>query len=162
MAITNKTSSWGYTNNVDSAATITPKALGLKSNYAVVTDTSNEVVLVNTTTPIDQTEVVTLRHSVIPKVNTSSTLPVPNPAPVKTGVSYQVQSEVTLRTTGDDGSITDHPIVFYTSIRHERSGDLTAAVVQEAFIRHISCFLKNDGTYRFNELMRSALQPATD
>jgi hypothetical protein len=156
------TSTWGYTNDLDSTHPITPKQIGLKSNYAVVADTANEVVLVNTTTPIDQTEVVTLRSSVIPKVNTSSYLPVPNPAAVKTGVTYQIQTEVLLRTTSDDGNITDHPIVFYTHIRHERSGDITAQLVQEAFVRHLSMFTHNDGTYRFNELMRSALQPGSD
>lgn len=155
------TSTWGYTNTTD-GVDITPKALGLKSNYAVVADTANEVVLVNTTTPIDQTEVVTIRSSVIPKVNTSGYLPVPNPAANRTGVTYQVQTEVLLRTTKDDGTITDHPIVFYTHVRHERSGDITAELVQEAFIRHISTFMHDDGTFRFNEYMRSALQPSGD
>jgi hypothetical protein len=161
MSLTTAESTWGYTN-VTPGATLTLTALGLKSNYASVMDEANEVVRVNKTTPIDQTEVVSIRSSVVPKVNVSKYLPVPNPSPIKTGITYTVQTEVLLRHTDDQGNVTDFPIVAYTHIRHQRSGVISSALVEEAFNRHVSAFFHDDGTSRFNELMRSALQPEAD
>jgi hypothetical protein len=56
----------------------------------------------------------------------------------------------------------DEPIVIQTLIRHPRSGNFTNAVVAEAFIRHISQFVKADGTWRFDDLMRGAERPVVD
>jgi hypothetical protein len=157
-----KTSQFLFTNTTAGSNTLTPLALGLTSNYALETDNANQAVLNNKTAPIDAQEVISYRTLKLKEVNNS--LNIQYPAPVKAGIQYGVQVEETLSTTdsSDPAFRVDEPIVVTLNIRHPRSGNITSAHVATAFLRMVSTLMKSDGTWRFDDLMRSAERPVVD
>jgi hypothetical protein len=157
-----KVSAFGFTNSTAGSNTLTPLALGLTSNYAVKADTATEAVLNNKTAPIDVEEIISFRSRNISSVNNS--LNIQYPSRVKKGVQYQVQIEDTLSTTDtvDPDFRLDEPIVMYLTVRHPKSGNIGNAQVGQVFLRLISSLMKTDGTWRFDDLMRSAERPVVD
>lgn len=157
-----KVSAFGFTNTTAGSNTVTPLALGLTSNYAVKADTSDQAVLNNKTAPIDVEEIITYRSRDIQNVNTS--LNIQYPSPVKKGIQYQIMIEDTLSTTdtADADFRLDEPIVMYLTIRHPKSGNIGNSQVGTVFLRLISSLMKTDGTWRFDDLMRSAERPVVD
>jgi hypothetical protein len=128
----------------------------------VASDTANDAVLNNKTAPIDAQEIISFRTRDLPKVNHS--LNIQNPGKVTSGVQYSVQVEETLVTTDDaDTSFRiDEPIVVSVSVRHPKSGNITGSIVASAVERAISSLKMADGTWRFDDLMRSAERPIAD
>jgi hypothetical protein len=156
-----RTSAFGFTNVTD-GADITPKKLGLVSNYAVTSDTANEVGLNNKTAPIDVQEVISIRSRSIPAVNHN--LNIQYPSPVKSGIQYTIQEEATLSTTdsADSSFRVDEPIVVTLGIRHPKSGNIDNAKVATVVMRALSACMRADGTWRFDDFMRSAERPVVD
>lgn len=162
MAIT---SSFKYTNTSDSTSTsakVTKKALGLLTNYALAEDTANTSVLNNKTAPIDAQELITYWSRNIDKINTNLVLS--NPSKVKKGIQYSVQSEATLVTEDSDDPQfrIDEPVVVTLSVRHPKSGNISNAIVAAQVIRTISACMREDGTWRFDDFMRSAERPVVE
>lgn len=157
-----KTSSFGFTNVTDSTHEITPKLLALTDNYALTEEDANNAVLSNKTAPIDAEEIITFRSRNINTVNTN--LNNQHPSGVKAGIQYQVQVEDLLITTDDsDASYrVDDPIVALLTIRHTKSGNITSDVIATVVTRLISCLMKADGSWRFDDLMRGAERPVVD
>lgn len=157
-----KVSAFGFTNTTASTHDVTSLLLGLTSNYAVNSDTADSAVLNNKTAPVDVEELVTFRSRDIATVNTG--LNIQYPSKVKKGIQYQVMVEDTLSTTDtvDADFRVDEPIVMQLTVRHPKSGNITNAQVASVFVRLISCLMKADGTWRFDDLMRSAERPVVD
>jgi len=157
-----KSSAFLFTNNVESTHPVTPKVLGLTTNYAVTADTANDAVLSNKTAPVDAEEIVSYRSRTVSQINTQ--LNIQNPAKVSGGIQYSINIEDTLVTTDSDDSSfrVDEPIVATLSIRHGKSGNITNAIVAQVVNRLISACLREDGTWRFDDLMRSAERPVAD
>lgn len=155
-------SAFGYTNTTAGSNTLTPPALGLTTNYALAGDTASEAILNNKTAPIDAEEIVTFRSRDIAQVNTG--LNIQYPSPIKSGIQYQVQVEDVLSTTDtDDASFrVDEPIVALLTIRHPKSGNISNTYVAAVVQRLIASLIKADGTWRFDDLMRSAERPVVD
>lgn len=156
------TSSFGFTNVTDSAHLITPKNLQLLEEYALKQDEPTVVELDNVTCPLDQGEIVSFKCSNVNRVSTSQEIR--NPAKVVTGVQYLAKVEEILRTTSatDADFVVDEPIVAYLTIRHPKSGNITSAHIETVVNRLLGTLTKADGTWRFDELMRSALKPTED
>jgi hypothetical protein len=154
-----KTTNFLFTNTSPATVDLTPVALDLISNYAVQTDTANEAALNNKTAPIDAMEIITFRSRNIDRVNNG--LNIQNPSRVPGGIQYGVQVEETAVTTDDtDASFrVDEPIVVTVNIRHQKSGNITNDIVGEAVTRAVSALRRADGTWRFDDLMRSAERP---
>lgn len=162
-----RTSGFSFTNRTAAAQYIQAINLGLVTNYAVLTDKADEAALDNLTASLDAGEHITYRSRPIEKVNTS--LFVANPAPVKSGVQYQIVTEAILSTTdsADPTFRVDEPIVVQTTIRHPRSGNFTNAIVAAMMSRHLGSMLKGAAsadtqTWRFEDLMRSSERPTVD
>jgi hypothetical protein len=157
-----KVSTFSFTNTTAGSHDVTPPALGLTTNYALTAQDANNAVLNNKTAPIDAEEIVTYRSRPISTVNTD--LNIRYPSPIKTGVQYQVQVEDVLTTTDDaDASFrVDEPIVALLTIRHPKSGNISNAIVAQVVQRLLGCILRADGTWRFDDLMRSAEKPVVD
>lgn len=155
-----KVTNFGFANESESTVTLKPIALGLTTNYALVTDEPSEVRLDNKTAPLDQGEIVSFKAREIPKVATS--LKNYYPAPVTTGIQYVVEAEEMLSTTveGDATYRVDEPITAYLTIRHPKSGNITQAHIVKVMQRLIGACLNDKGEWRFEELMRSALKPS--
>jgi hypothetical protein len=156
-----KTSSFGFTNVTENTNDITPFKLGLLTNYSAE-DAPEQCEMNNKTTPIDVEELITYRAKKIPTVNTD--LNIQYPSPVKSGVQYQVMIQDTLSTTdsSDPNFRVDEPIVAYLQVRHPRSGNITNAHVATVVTRLISSLFKEDGTWRFDDLMRLSERPVVD
>lgn len=155
------TSQFSFTNKTDSTKTIAPVTVGVISNYAKVVDEPNTVVLSNRTCPLDQGELVTYRVNDVAKVSTSQKIQ--NPSKVRNGVQYVAKVEEILRTTDTNGNIVcDEPVVAYLTIRHQKSGNITSAQITEVIRRLLGTVQKSDGSYRWDDLMRSAIVPITD
>lgn len=157
--------------SVGSTLAFSAKAPGLKTNFSVVEDGANSCSLINKLSPIDQLEKITFKFQALPRLQTS--LAVQNPYKVKSGVQYLVKTEEIVRTTDSTSPdyVYDQPIIITTVIRHGTNGDLTVDNIQEALARHIgSLYESSDNSTnvassafsRFNDLMRSALQPIKD
>jgi hypothetical protein len=157
-----KVSAFGFTNTTDSTHTVTPKLLGLTSNYAVTDQDANEATLSNKTAPIDTEEKITFRSRSIQNVNND--LNIQYPSPIKSGIQYQVMVEDTLSTTDstDSSFRVDEPIVAQLTIRHPKSGNITGDLVAVIVTRLLSSLIKADGTWRFDDLMRQAERPVID
>lgn len=155
------TSSFGFTNVSENTHKVTPTALQETSKYAKITDDAAEVRLSNKTTPLDQGEIISYKAMQMPKINSVQT--VQNPTPVSTGVQYVVKLDEILRTKDADGNIVcDEPIVMYLTVKHQLSSNIQPSHVETIFKRLCGACMKSDGTYRFDDLMRSALEPVVD
>jgi hypothetical protein len=151
-------SSFGFTNKDVSDKTIAPNDLKLVGSYARVEDEADVCVLSNKTAPLDQGELITFRANTLDKVSTSQT--VQYPTAVRNGVQYVIKAEEILRTVDDSGNIvSDEPVVAYLTIRHQCSTHITADLVNQVVLRVLGACYKEDGTNRFDDLMRSALVP---
>jgi hypothetical protein len=156
------TSSFGFTNTTTAVTRDVPMYdMDIVEDYALVVDEPTECRLINTTAAVDREEILSYRCKDIAKVNTN--LNVQNPNPVSGGVQYQVQMEALL-TTEDaaTGFRVDEPIVVLVSVRHPKSGNITPTHVATMVSRAASALQTDDGSWRFKELMRSALKPTTD
>lgn len=153
------TSSFGFTNTADGTHSVTQKALGLPTNYALAKDSEDVVVMNNKTAPIDQEEIVTFKSRLANSMTTQATLT--NPAKAGKVVEYTVRLDEVL-TTRDSSDATfrvDEPIVCSITFRHPKSGNISESQIATVFTRAISCLMKADGTWRFGDLMRSAERP---
>lgn len=155
------TSSFGYTNKVVNATKPTPVDIQPMTNYARIEDSPLECVMNNTTCPLDQGELLTYKVLELDKVTCTQVLQ--NPAPVRNGVQYVVKLEEILRTKDAEGNIImDEPIVAYLTIKHQKSGNITTGHIEEIYSRLMGACMKTNGTYRFNDLMRSAVTPTVN
>jgi hypothetical protein len=157
-----KTTQFAFTNTAEGAASVSKVTLGLLSNYAITADTADQAVLNNKTAPIDAQEILSYRSRNVAQVNHS--LNIQNPAKVRSGIQYGVQLEATAVTTDTDDATfrVDEPIVVSLTIRHPKSGNITNALVGEAVKRTISACMRDDGSWRFDDLMRSSERPVVE
>lgn len=156
------TSSFGYTNSTASQHPVTPKNIKVTTNYALKADEPTEVVLDNKTCPLDKPEALSFMCTDLKKVSTRNEIQ--HPTANTSGVQYVVKLDEVLSTTSDTdaGYRTDEPVVMYLTVRHQKSGNVTAALLADVFCRLIGALQKEDGTWRFDELMRSALKPTVN
>lgn len=156
------TSSFGYQNKTASTHQVTPVALSVVENYALVKDEPTDVTVTNKTCALDRAEVLSYMCTDLKQVTTAAEIR--NPAPVRTGVQYTVKLDEVLTTTSttDANYRVDEPVVAYLTIRHPKSGNITDALVGEVVTRLIGACQKADGTWRFGDLMRSALKPTAN
>lgn len=155
------TSSFAFTNTTALSTEITPVDVKPVTCYAKIEDEPTSCVLTNKTTPLDQGELLAYRCQPVNKVSTALTIQ--NPAKVTSGVQYVIKLDEILRTVDSTGTIIcDEPVVAYLTVRHQASGNITSALVEQIVKRLIGACMREDGSFRFNDLMRSALTPTQD
>jgi hypothetical protein len=156
------TSSFSWTNTSDNEnLTVKPTDMDMVTNYAKVADEPTYAVLSNKTSALDQAERVTYRCNDIKKV--SSSLKNINPPKVAGGVQYSTKIETFLRTVDGDGNIiVDEPVNITLTLRHPKSAHFSNSIDATLVKRLLGTLVKSDGTYRFEDMMRSALVPSAD
>lgn len=155
------TSKFGYTNVTPSTDTVAPIKIGPCTNYAKIEDEVDACVLSNKTTSLDQGELISYKATKLDKISTSQLIQ--HPSPVRNGIQYVIKAEEILRTTDATGTIImDEPVVAYLTIRHQSSSNITNALVAEAVTRVLGACRREDGTWRFDDLMRNALDPSVN
>lgn len=157
-----KTSSFGFTNVSAGTHDVDQVALGLTTNYALMSDASDVVKLNNKTAPIDAEEIISIRSRDVAGVSTDANIMYPSN--VKKGIEYSIRLDEVLSTTdsADPNFRVDEPIVCSIAFRHPKSGNITSSHIATVFARAISVLMKADGTWRFDDLMRSAERPVVD
>lgn len=159
MGLTTPTYDFSYTNTTASTHDVTPVAIGPVANYAKVTDEPKLAELSNKTASLEQPELLTYYWE---KKNQLFTKVTPrNPAPTKGGVVYQCRLDSILRVTDGD-NIVDEPIAIWLTVAHPASNSWTNSRVAGCLMRLLGGLQKADGTWRFEDLMRSALVPTQD
>lgn len=152
---------FSFTNTANLETAVTPTDLKPVTVYAKSEDEPTRVVLKNKTCALDQGEVLTFMCKEVDKVSTSQHIQ--NPTKVPNGVQYVVKLEEILRSTDADGTvISDEPIVMYLTVRHQLTSNISDEIIGTVFKRLIGACYREDGTLRFNDLMRSALVPVVD
>lgn len=160
-----RTSSFGFTNTTGSTHPLTPTELGLVgTNYTIQDDKDakgkalNQIKCVNKTAPTDCEEVIVFKVQDIDSV--TAKVEIENPAKSTKGVQYTVMSHCVLTTTDPDYDFrVDEPIVASIQIRHNKSGNITPEHVGTVLMRAVSACRRNDGSWRFDDLMRGADKP---
>lgn len=162
MSLNSMTSSFSFTNtSAMTGVTVAPVDLKPITNYAKVKDEATIVELTNKTAAISQGELLSYGCMPIKAVSTKQKLA--NPGKVADGVQFQIRLDEILRTENSDGSIViDEPIVATLTIRHPLSSNVTATHIATVVTRLLGACMREDGTYRFDDLMRSALAPVAD
>jgi hypothetical protein len=163
-----RVSSFSFTNTTANTHDVTPIALSMVSNYGSWDGEGDKrtqnlakenTVMTNRTASTDAPELISYSSKNIPSVNTSMTNLYP--PPVNTGVQYRVVVEDMLTTTEttDPTFRVDEPIVAQLIIRHPKSSNITSTQVEAVFKRLVGAVMKNDGTFRFDDLMRGCEEP---
>lgn len=161
MAIT---SAFKYTNTTATTGkSVSLYDMSETTNYALVQDEPTRVELNNVTTPINAGEILSYRCKKVPTVRTNLEMP-KNTTLTNKGIQYAIQLEADLVTTdsADPTYRQDDPVVMYLTVTHPLSGYVSDALLGQHLSRLISACQKEDGTWRFSELMRSALKPTED
>jgi hypothetical protein len=140
--------------------TIAPVDLKPTQLYAKTEDEATIVELKNKTAALDQGEILSYGCQPIKSVSTKNK--VVNPGKISDGVQYQVRLDEVLRTTDSFGNVVDEPIVMYLTIRHPLSSNITPAHIGTVMTRLCGASMKEDGSFRFDDLMLSALAPVAD
>lgn len=157
-----KVSSFQYTNTAAGSNDVDQVALGLTTNYAIASDRDDIVKLNNKTAPIDAEEIISLRSRDLDVLKTDANIQ--HPSGIKGGIEYSVRVDDVLTTTdtGDATFRVDEPIICTITFRHPKSGNISGSQVAQVFTRAMSALMKADGTWRFDDLMRSAERPVVD
>lgn len=158
-----------YTNNTESE-TKSVKLYDMSEtvNYALVEkERADKVELDNLTAPQNMTERLIYSAKEVDKVNSNLPLPAkrePRLPNEKTAVKYQIELDADLVTL-DSAEPTfrhDDPIVAVLTIIHPISPYVTDEFVGQHVERLVSACQHANGTWRFNEIRRSALLPKAD
>lgn len=156
------TSNFGFTNvDVRSDVSIPTVDIEPVTTYAKVEDESTTVRMKNKTAPIDQQELLSFECTPITRVSTK--LKISNPGRVTDGVQYAIRLDEVLRTVDATGAILqDDPVVMYLTVRHTNNAYVTSEMISTLFKRLCGAVTRADGTYRFDDLMLSALDPSSN
>lgn len=154
-------STFSFTNTTAASFTITPVEIGEKTNYAEVADNPTQHVRSNTTAALDQGELLSIGCQSTKAVQTAQVIQ--HPYPVRNGVQYIVRLDEILRTTDASGNILgDEPVVAYLVVRHQKTSNITNSLIDTVVKRLLGACYKSDGTPRWQDWMRSALEPTAD
>jgi hypothetical protein len=159
-----RTSHWGYSNVTPAAHRQIPLVdLGIITNYGLRKDEPDICLYKNNTAATDALELVKYTYRNIDKVNVDKELKVLHPAPVNDGLLYGVETQAIFVTEDDATDFrVDEPIVVQVQIRHNNSGNITAAAVQQALARTVSLLQDENGNWQIDALMRGSMRPKND
>lgn len=165
------TSSFGYTDKVSTTKNIAVPQLSYAENFSKDSKKSvnGEIVINNTTTPMDQPERVRFALSNIKNIYDGTDVSLSSRAVSQAGVSLLVQLNDILRVTPDQGETCccepgymDFPISTHIVIRTPLTQYITADTVMTVVKRNIA-FLFGAGSdvtsARLNEMLRGSLLP---
>lgn len=163
------TGSFGYTDTVSAKRSIEIPNLSISTDFALKSESKDDVWYTNTTTPIDQPELLRYGYSRIKDVYAGTDISPSYYATSKAGSSiviqvadiYRVKDNSTESSCCNPVTI-DLPITSHIVIKAPLSQYITAEVVlQQLYRTFAACFENGDttGTKRINDLLRGALKP---
>lgn len=159
-------SSLGYTDSISTAKTLSVPDLDYAKDFAVTRDTPDEVIITNTTSPIDQPETFRFGYNQIADVYKNTGIDPSVAAVSKRGASIVVQLNDILRVSCNSETTCnpvqfDLPISTHVVIKVPVNQYINADLVKQLVLRNVAA-LFNTGSVtadRIDALLRHALQP---
>lgn len=151
--------SWGFTNNSDSSYTLTPKKVE-PSYYAVTVDDPGKCIMKNTTSPIDQQEVITYQASDISIVQQTDKNLYPPKVVEGRVITVKLEEKLRLTSSTDDTFMVDLPVNCNVTFRFTKSQYITEALLKGLLARLVGALQnETDGSSRIGKMMRMQLNP---
>lgn len=158
------TTSMGYTDSKTTKLSLSVPTLSYSTDFAVKSETANEVILTNTTSPIDQPETVRFGIQNISNVYSGTPIALESQSVTKRGIQVLVQLNDIMRVTPSESECQclpfDLPISSHHVIRVALNPNVTPDLIQTVILRNIALFY--DGAVnsnRIGQLVRGALKP---
>lgn len=163
MAITQ---SFGYTDTptTTTVAAISPANLNYKTDFAVkdidATNNKAEVKLVNTTTPLGQSEIIRIGYSTISNIYANREIPLDNQLLQKEGRKILVQVQDTLRIadTATIGQVSDLPVSAQIVVTVPNNSYTTDALISSLIARALGTLYDN-GKFCASKILKGAVTP---
>lgn len=156
------TANFSFTNTSEASNSLKYVNLDPVSDYGLTHDEPNRVSLTNKTASIDQPELITYQADRVGSVNSYVTNS--NPPKVQDYLRYGVRVDELLRVTSSDNDnyVVDYPIVMNITVKHAANNLITADMIKQVFQRLLGTLVRDDGSYRFDDLMRHSLRPTSN
>lgn len=153
---------FSFTNKTAASKQLSYVNLDPVTDYGLTHDEPDRVSLTNKTATIDQPELITYQADRVGNVN--SYVPNPNPPKTKEVLRYGVRVDELLRVTSSDNDnyVVDYPIVMNLTVKHAANNLITASMIEQVFQRLLGTLVRDDGSYRFDDLMRHSLRPTNN
>lgn len=162
--------SFGYTDSVLTTLNVAVPQLSYAKDYSVRTERAEEVILTNTTSPLDQPETIRYAIQNVGNVYAGTPVAVESQSVTKRGVQLLIQLNDILRVTPDEESSSnccciapyDLPISTHIVIRVPLNSNVTADTVLQVVKRNVAALFEGNNTSaRLNSMLRGALKPST-
>lgn len=142
------------------APSLTLPVLNYGVDYRVKTETNKEVILTNTTSPLDQNETIRFGFSEIANVYAKSGLSSDQISGVLKGVNVLAQINETLKVTDTTNAAYSQylPISAHLVIKVPQSGYITPAIIQTLITRLLATLYEN-GASNISSLTKGVLTP---
>jgi hypothetical protein len=161
---------YGYEDTLTGTINVSLPALDYETDYAVVSEQSNNVVLTNVTTGVDQPETLRFAIQDVANVYSGTSIDPANFAPSRRGKKLLVSDHLTLRVPNGDGTSTDFPVKMGLTFEFPTSVNLSDSAISDALHRvfaaayDVSADTPASGVYaetlyRIKRLIRSSLNP---
>jgi len=150
-------STFSFTNTTNRTTSVPVTEIDI-DDYAMREDEPESCTITNTTTNMDQPELVTYQCGTLKRIPTKNTNLYP--PTVEGGVQYGIRIDELLRVQTDDGdTLYDLPIVATLTFKHPSNAAITSGHVETVLSRLLGCLYKDESTTRINDMMRLAIRP---
>lgn len=162
------TTSYGYTDSITTPKTLEVPDLDYAKDFAVTKDSADEVILTNTTSPVDQPETIRFGYQTVANVYTNTGIDPNFMAITKQGISLVAQVNDIMRVENNSEDCCsplayDLPIQAHVVIKVPKNQFVTADVALNAAKRAFASLLATGSvtSERLNAMLRDALKPST-
>lgn len=162
------TTSYGYTDSITTAKNVAIVDLDYAKDFAVTKDSADEVVITNTTSPVDQPETIRFGYQTVGNVYANTGIDPSYMAITKQGISLVAQVNDIMRVTNNDENccsplVYDLPIQAHVVIKVPKNQFITSDVALQAAKRAFSALFATGSVTsdRLNAMLRDALKPST-
>lgn len=160
------TTTWNYSDTAVSSdvGPIQPASINFAADWAKKTSDESELILINTTSPLDRVETLRFGRSRIGNIYTGAGIEAAYASSVRSGVSALVQDRTVLTAVDDAGNRTDYPISAHLIIKVPTSDLITEQLLVTILSRLLGACYEQSGTTagpRLNRLIRGALIPSS-
>lgn len=161
--------SFGYKDSVTTMLQLPIPTLSYAKDFSIRTERAEEIILTNTTSPLDQPETIRFAIQNVGNVYAGTPVAVESQSVTKRGVQLLIQLNDILRVTPDEEATTcgcfapyDLPISAHIVLRVPLNSNVSADVALQVLKRNVAALFDGDVTSaRLNSMLRGALKPST-
>lgn len=157
--------SFGYTDSSKTPLSVSVPNLTYASDFSVRDEKSTEIIITNTTSPLDQPETIRFAWQTVGNVYNNTDIATENQAITRRGLQLLTQVNDIIRVTPDSESghcdcAYDLPISAHLVLRVPLNNNVTADTVMQVALRCVATlFDGSNSTSRLNSMLRGSLKP---